>query len=74
MSYLTRSGIINMDLAWNAATEEQALDRVHRIGQTKEVQVHRLVIDQTVEQRILDLQERKKKMADASLGEGSGQK
>ena len=40
----------------------------------KPVEVHRLVIDGTVEQRILELQEKKKKMADASLGEGSGQK
>lgn len=48
--------------------------QVHRIGQTKPVVVKRLVVADSVEQRILALQERKKMMADASLGEGSGQK
>ncbi|CDZ97814.1 snf2 family amino-terminal protein [Phaffia rhodozyma] len=72
---LTRANrVINCDLAWNTATESQALDRVHRIGQSKDVSIRRLVVKDTVEQRILDLQARKQQMADGALGEGTGQK
>ncbi|KAI5477304.1 hypothetical protein MNV49_006525 [Pseudohyphozyma bogoriensis] len=66
--------VISLDLAWSHAVESQAFDRVHRIGQVKEVKVDRLTIANTVEQRIGELQDRKKQLADASLGEGDGQK
>ncbi|KAJ9094678.1 hypothetical protein QFC21_005835 [Naganishia friedmannii] len=49
---------ICLDLAWNSATEQQAIDRIHRIGQTKPVEVHRIVIPNSIEQRILALQEK----------------
>jgi hypothetical protein len=52
----------------------QAFDRVHRLGQTRPVFVDRLVITDTVEDRVLALQERKRALADGSLGEGSGKK
>ena len=52
-----------MDIWWNPAVENQAIDRVHRIGQTKEVHVHRLFINQTIEDDILQLQERKQVMS-----------
>lgn len=45
-----------------------------RIGQTRPVVVHRLVVSDTVEDRVLALQERKKNLADGSLGEGEGKK
>lgn len=48
-----------MDIWWNPALENQAIDRVHRIGQTKDVEVHRIFIKNTVEDRILELQHRK---------------
>ncbi|KAK8869977.1 hypothetical protein IAR55_000547 [Kwoniella newhampshirensis] len=64
--------VICLDLAWNAATENQAVDRAHRIGQTKEVKVHRLVIENTVEQRIMALQESKQALSDGAMGEGGG--
>ncbi|WWD15746.1 hypothetical protein CI109_100168 [Kwoniella shandongensis] len=64
--------VICLDLAWNAATENQAVDRAHRIGQTKEVKVHRLVIENTVEQRIMTLQESKQALSDGAMGEGNG--
>lgn len=48
-----------MDIWWNPALENQAIDRVHRIGQTKDVEVHRIFIKNTVEDRILELQKRK---------------
>ncbi|GAA5992067.1 hypothetical protein JCM10908_000725 [Rhodotorula pacifica] len=72
---LTRANrVIALDLAWSTAVESQAFDRVHRIGQEKEVVVNRLTIKETVEQRILALQERKQGLADAATGEGTGQK
>lgn len=48
-----------MDIWWNPALENQAIDRVHRIGQTKDVIVHRIFINNTVEDRILELQNKK---------------
>lgn len=63
-----------MDPWWNPALENQAIDRVHRIGQTKDVFVHRLCIPETVEDRILALQAQKQNLADGALGEGEVQK
>jgi len=48
--------------------------RVHRLGQTRNVHVNRLVIANTVEDRLLGIQQRKQALADGSLGEGSGKK
>lgn len=48
------------------------MDRAHRIGQTRPVDIRRLVIQNTVEQRILELQERKSALADGAMGEGTG--
>ncbi|KAF9518340.1 hypothetical protein BS47DRAFT_1389234 [Hydnum rufescens UP504] len=62
--------MICLDLAWNSATEMQAIDRCHRLGQMKPVHVKRLVVAGTVEQRILALQKAKQGLADAALGEG----
>jgi SNF2 family DNA or RNA helicase len=58
-----------MDLWWNPAVEDQAADRAHRIGQQRPVFVHRLVAKDTVEERIVALQERKRGIADAALGD-----
>ncbi|MFM2246445.1 MAG: hypothetical protein RL071_2519 [Pseudomonadota bacterium] len=58
-----------LDPWWNPAVEEQAADRAHRIGQDKPVMVYRLVSEGTVEERILELQERKRALADAALGQ-----
>jgi SNF2 family DNA or RNA helicase len=52
-----------VDPWWNPAAEDQAADRAHRIGQTRPVQVHRLVAQGTVEERIVALQERKRALA-----------
>ncbi|KAF8512773.1 SNF2 family N-terminal domain-containing protein [Gautieria morchelliformis] len=62
--------IVNLDLSWNMAAENQAYDRAHRIGQAKPVHVKRLIIKGTIEERILQLQRDKQQMADATLGEG----
>jgi superfamily II DNA or RNA helicase len=58
-----------LDPWWNPAVEDQAADRAHRIGQDRPVLVHRLVSEDTVEERILALQERKRDLARAALGE-----
>jgi SNF2 family DNA or RNA helicase len=84
------NNVIALDLGWSPAIDQQAQvcsfvrllslalihsqDRVHRLGQTRDVIVKRLVIANTVEDRILALQERKQSLADGSLGEGGGKK
>ena len=55
--------VIHYDPWWNPAVEAQATDRAHRIGQTKAVLVLKLVAEGTVEEKILELQERKAKLA-----------
>ena len=59
--------VIHYDPWWNPAVEAQATDRAHRIGQTKAVLVVKLVAEGTVEEKILELQERKSKLADSVL-------
>ena len=59
-----------LDPWWNPAVEDQAADRAHRIGQQRPVLVHRLVAEDTVEERILLLQDEKRALAQAAL-EGS---
>jgi superfamily II DNA or RNA helicase len=61
-----------LDPWWNPAVEMQAVDRTHRIGQLKPVFAYRLVARGTVEERILELQSRKRELADAILEAGSG--
>jgi superfamily II DNA or RNA helicase len=56
---------------WNPAVEAQAADRTHRIGQTRPVFVYRLVAADTVEERILALQDSKRALMDAALGDGA---
>ena len=58
-----------MDPWWNPAVEDQAADRAHRIGQDRPVMVYRLVAEQTVEEKILTLQEAKRAVAGAALGD-----
>ncbi|MFC8229248.1 DEAD/DEAH box helicase [Streptomyces sp. NPDC057287] len=68
---LTRAAhVIHYDRWWNPAVEEQATDRAYRIGQTQPVQVHRLIAEGTVEDRISELLESKRVLADAVLGSG----
>ena len=59
--------VIFTDLWWNPAVELQAIDRVHRIGQEKHVHVTRMVIKDSLEERILALQREKQKIADSAL-------
>jgi len=58
-----------LDPWWNPAVEQQAIDRAHRIGQTRHVFAYRLICEDTVEQRIVDLQRKKRDLADAIVGQ-----
>jgi SNF2 family DNA or RNA helicase len=69
---LTRADtVIHYDPWWNSAAQAQATDRAYRIGQTRPVFVHNLIAAGSVEEKMLELQQRKKQLA-ASLFEGSG--
>ncbi|GAA3151516.1 DEAD/DEAH box helicase [Streptomyces rameus] len=68
---LTRAEhVVHYDRWWNPAVEAQATDRAHRIGQTRPVQVHRLIAEGTLEDRIAEMLGRKRELADAVLGTG----
>ncbi|MFE9017210.1 SNF2-related protein [Streptomyces sp. NPDC007808] len=68
---LTRAEhVVHYDRWWNPAVEAQATDRAYRIGQTRPVQVHRLIAEGTIEDRIADMLSRKRELADAVLGAG----
>ncbi|MEU5013352.1 DEAD/DEAH box helicase [Streptomyces sp. NPDC021749] len=68
---LTRAAhVIHYDRSWNAAVEDQATDRAHRIGQHQTVTVHRLITEHTVEDRIDELLTRKRVLASAVLTSG----
>nr|WP_246283608.1 DEAD/DEAH box helicase [Nocardioides perillae] len=70
---LTRADhVVHLDRWWNPAVEDQATDRAHRIGQTRPVQVHRMVTQGTIEERVAELLTRKRALADAVLSRGDG--
>ncbi|HLK00811.1 MAG TPA: DEAD/DEAH box helicase [Streptosporangiaceae bacterium] len=70
---LTRaSHVLHYDRWWNPAVEDQATDRAYRIGQDRPVQVHRLIAEGTLEDRIAALLESKRELADAVFGSGEG--
>ncbi|MEV7872400.1 DEAD/DEAH box helicase [Streptomyces sp. NPDC088124] len=68
---LTRAEhVVHFDRWWNPAVEAQATDRAYRIGQHRPVQVHRMITEGTIEDRIAELLARKQRLADAVLGAG----
>lgn len=68
------NNVIIMDPFWNPYIEMQAVDRAYRIGQQKEVKVYRILTEETVEDRIIALQERKKEIVEAALDETESMK
>jgi SNF2 family DNA or RNA helicase len=62
--------VLHYDRWWNPAVEDQATDRAHRIGQTRTVEVHKLVTAGTVEERVAEILEGKRALADAVVGAG----
>jgi SNF2 family DNA or RNA helicase len=70
---LTRANhVFHFDRWWNPAVENQATDRAFRIGQTKNVQVHKFLCVGTLEERIDEMIERKKEVAEKVVGTGEG--
>ncbi len=63
--------VIHYDPWWNPAVEDQASDRAHRLGQTRSVFVYKLIAADTVEERILELQQRKAELAGIAFDETS---
>jgi SNF2 family DNA or RNA helicase len=61
-----------LDPWWNPAVEAQAIDRAHRVGQTRRVFAYRLICRGTVEEKILELQKKKRELADAILEADGG--
>ena len=56
-----------MDLWWNPAVEEQAMDRIHRIGQFRPIRIYRMVIEDSIESRVLVLQQKKKALFETAV-------
>ncbi|KAF3337267.1 SWI/SNF-related matrix-associated actin-dependent regulator [Carex littledalei] len=69
LNMVAANHVILLDLWWNPTTEDQAIDRAHRIGQSRPVCVSRLTVENTVEDRILALQQKKREMVASAFGE-----
>jgi SNF2 family DNA or RNA helicase len=70
---LTRAThVVHYDRWWNPAVEDQATDRAYRIGQRFNVQVYKMVSEGTLEERIDEMLQRKRELADSVVGEGEG--
>ena len=61
--------VIHLDPWWNVAVENQATDRAHRIGQTHNVEVLKLIVEDSVEQRVIELQNKKQELIDALISD-----
>ncbi len=64
--------VIHYDPWWNPAVEDQAADRAHRIGQQRVVNIYKLIVRDTIEEKVLDLQRRKRHVSQAMLGAETG--
>ena len=64
--------MIHFDPWWNSSAQNQASDRAYRIGQHKNVQVHQLIMKNSIEEKIQKLQEKKKELADLFVEQSSG--
>lgn len=74
LNLTSASRVIILDPFWNPYIEMQAIDRAYRIGQQREVKVYRILTEETVEDRIVELQEKKKEIVEAALDEAEGRK
>ncbi|MCO5577017.1 hypothetical protein L7F22_030839 [Adiantum nelumboides] len=73
LNLVAASQVYMLDPWWNPAIEEQAMDRVHRLGQTRDVEIVRLIVRDSIEERILELQEKKRNLASSAFGKSTGQ-
>lgn len=69
LNLVAASQVIILDPFWNPYIEDQAIDRAHRIGQLRPVKVHRILVEDTVEDRILALQDKKRQLIEGALDE-----
>ena len=65
--------VLHYDPWWNLAAQNQATDRAHRIGQTKKVMVYKLIVKNSIEEKIRELQEKKRELAEQVIGGETGQ-
>ena len=70
LNLTSATNVIHYDLWWNPAVEEQATDRTYRIGQDKNVMVHRMITLGTFEEKIDEMLKTKKELADIAVYEG----
>ena len=70
LNLTSATNVIHYDLWWNPAVEEQATDRTYRIGQDKNVLVHRMITLGTFEEKIDEMLKSKKELADLAVYEG----
>ena len=68
LNLISASRVFLLDPWWNPATEQQAIDRVHRLGQRKPVIVTRFIVTNSIEERIVELQDKKKRLVQGALG------
>lgn len=71
LNLVAASQVIIFDPFWNPYIEEQAIDRAHRLGQIRPVRVHRILVEKTVEDRILELQDQKREIIEGALDENA---
>ena len=64
--------VIHLDPWWNPAVEQQAIDRTHRIGQTKNIFAYRMICKDTIEDKILQLQDKKRALAKDLVSDDDG--
>ncbi|KAG6087948.1 hypothetical protein E4U30_003054 [Claviceps sp. LM220 group G6] len=69
LNLVSADTVILLDSWWAPAIEDQAIDRVHRLGQTRETTVWRLIVEGTVEERVLDIQQEKRKLVTKAFQE-----
>ncbi|NTV55220.1 MAG: DEAD/DEAH box helicase [Candidatus Moranbacteria bacterium] len=69
LNLVSADNVIIFDPWWNPSVENQAIDRAHRIGQKKTVNVYRLIVKGTIEEKIMQLQTKKKSLFDTMVGE-----
>lgn len=70
LNLTTASKVFVMEPQFNPASEQQAVDRVHRLGQRREVFTYRYIMNQSFEEKMLDLQRKKQNLADLSMNRG----
>ncbi|HPM02943.1 MAG TPA: hypothetical protein PK816_12385, partial [Candidatus Cloacimonadota bacterium] len=63
------ANVIHFDLWWNPAVEAQAIDRAHRMGQQRKVIAYRLIVKNSIEDKIIKLQESKKELVESLISE-----